>query len=152
MAEQPADFPVTSAVDDPAAPAVTVAGPWDRAVVMVPVFAVLALAGGRLPSFSRAASGYVLVTGAVLIWLGHLSRRRAARPAHPPPTSFVPGVAWWLLPVLVFGPVEAVDYLLGSTHEHPTVSMLLDPLLAADLPRSAVYLGWLTAFWTLVRR
>jgi hypothetical protein len=152
MAERPADFPVTPAVDDPLVPAATAAGPWDRAIVMVPVFAVLALAGGRLPSFSRAATGYVLVTGAALIWLGHYHRRLAARPAHSPPRSLALSAAWWLLPVLVFVPVEAVDYLLGSTHEHPTVSMLLDPVLAADLPRSALYLGWLTAFWTLVRR
>jgi hypothetical protein len=152
MAEQPADFPVTPAVDDPAVPAATAADPWDRAVVMVPVFAVLALAGGRLPSFSRAATGYVLVTGAALIWLGHHHRRLAARLAYSPPRSLALSAAWWLLPVLVFVPVEAVDYLLGSTHEHPTVSMLLDPVLAADLPRSAIYLGWLTAFWALVRR
>jgi hypothetical protein len=114
--------------------------------VVVPLFAVLALVGGRLPSFSPAATLYVLALGGVLTWLG-LSGRVSRQPVAPQH-----GAVWWMLPVAVFLPVEMTNYVLGSTYEHPTISILLDPLVDGELAKSVVYFGWLVAFWALGRR
>lgn len=121
---------------------------WDRPVVSVPVLAFLSLVGGQLPSFSVQANLYTLGTGGALIWLG-LSSRVPRRPA---PQRFGSGAIWWLLPVTVFGFFEGATFMLGSTDDFPTFSRLADPMLEDDLVRSAVYFGWLTAFWGLVRR
>jgi hypothetical protein len=123
--------------------------PWAaRPVVMVPVFALLSLVGGQFPSFSVSANLYVLMTGGALVWLGvtgRVPRQTAAR-------ALGAGSAWWLVPVLVFAAVELVNFALGSTHDHPTLSLLADPALEDKLVRSAVYFGWLTAFWGLIKR
>jgi hypothetical protein len=122
--------------------------PWARPAVTYPVLALLSLVGGQLPSFSLQANLYVLAVGGAMLWLG-LSHRLPRRPA---PRRLGSGVAWWLVPVLVFAAVELINYGLGSTPEHPTLSKLTDPALDDKLVRSAAYFAWLTAFWGLVRR
>ncbi|WP_213451019.1 hypothetical protein [Rhizomonospora bruguierae] len=121
---------------------------WTRPVVVVPVFAVLALVGGQLPSFSVAANGYVLVLGGAMVWLG-LSGRVRHRPVPGRPGR---GARWWLLPAVVLLTAEVVTFALGSTDEYPTLSRLADPLLAMEPVRSACYFAWLSGFWGLVRR
>jgi hypothetical protein len=123
--------------------------PWAaRPAVMMPVLAVLSLVGGQFPSFSLSANLYVLMTGGALVWLGVTQRvpRRAA------PAELGPAAKWWLLPVLFLAAVELVNFGLGSTHDHPTLSLLADPALDDELVRSAVYFAWLTAFWGLIKR
>lgn len=120
---------------------------WDRPAVSVPVLVVLSLVGGSLPSFSVQANLYALGTGGALIWIG-LSNRVPRRPIRRVGT----GVVWWVLPVAVFGVVEGVTFVLGSTDEIPTFSRLADPVLEHELARSAAYFGWLSAFWALARR
>lgn len=121
---------------------------WDRSIASLPILAFLSLVGGQLPSFSLSANLYTLVTGGALIWLG-LSNRV---PRQPVVRRFWPGAAWWLLPVAVFGIFEGTTFLLGSTPDYPTFSLLADPALDSEPVRSAVYFGWLAAFWALVRR
>lgn len=118
--------------------------------VVVPVFVVLAAIGGQLPPFSPEATLYVLTLGGVLTWLG-LSRRVVRTYCCHSDDRYAQS-AWWLLPILVAAPMEATNYLLGSTHQHPTISILLDPLFAGEPARTALYLGWLAGFWALVRR
>lgn len=123
--------------------------PWAaRPVVMVPVLAFLSLVGGQLPSFSLSANLYVLMTGGALVWLGvtHRVPRREA------PRALGLRTLWWLVPVLVFAAIEIVNFALGSTNDHPTLSLLADPALDDELIRSAVYFAWLTAFWGLIKR
>jgi len=50
-----------------------------------------------------------------------------------------------LLPALILAGVELVDFTLGSTYDHPTLSGLADPLLEGYPARVAAYCGWLTA-------
>jgi hypothetical protein len=121
---------------------------WHRPTVLLPVLLVLSLAGGLFPSFSLAATLYVLVLGGALCWLG-LSGRVPKREA---PRRLSPAAAWWLLPVLAAALLELTDFLLGSTRSHPSVSGLMDPVLAGYLPRCLGYAAWLSAFWGLVRR
>ena len=126
--------------------AVEVPRAWDAPDRTMPVLVFLSLVGGQLPSFARANLCTISLGGA-LIWLG-LSNRLPRRPTATPGR----GAVWWLIPVAVFGVFEGSTFLLGSTPEHPTFSELADPVLEDDLVRSAAYLGWLAAFWGLVRR
>lgn len=122
--------------------------PWIRPIVMVPVLALLSLIGGQLPSFSLQANLYVLAVGGTLLWLGLTHRV----PRHSAPRKFGAGVACWLVPVLFFAAVELVNFALGSTYDHPTLSLLADPALEDEVVRSGTYFVWLAAFWGLVRR
>ncbi len=115
---------------------------------VIPLFLPLSLLGGLFPSFSLTANLYVLLLGSVLMVAGFSSRlsRRAA------PEALASGIVWWLVPLLVFAATELSSFLMGSTYAHPTLSILLDPVLDGYLMRSVAYFGWLTVFWGLVRR
>jgi hypothetical protein len=125
-----------------------VARPWTRPVVLVPVFVLISLVGGALPSFSLGADLLVLGTGGALFWLG-LSQRV---PRPPAPRRLPAGAVWWLLPLLCFALVELVNFALGSSPAHPTFSKLTDPYLTRYSVRAAAYFGWLSAFWGMVKR
>jgi hypothetical protein len=135
-------------MDQPSEAAAQPPAVWDRPLVSVPILAFLSLVGGQLPSFSLSANLYALALGGGMIWLG-LSNRMPRRPVG---RALTPDAAWWLLPVAVFGAFETSTFLFGSTAEYPTFSLLADPVLEAELVRSAVYFGWLAGFWALVRR
>jgi hypothetical protein len=119
-----------------------------RRLWVVPLFVPLSLLGGLFPSFSLTANLYVLLLGSVLM-AASMSSRVARRAG---PATLGSGIAWWLLPLGVFVAVELNSFLMGSTRSHPTLSVLLDPLLEGYLPRSLAYFGWLTVFWGMVRR
>jgi hypothetical protein len=53
---------------------------------------------------------------------------------------------------LIFAFVELLTFSQKDTVNWPTLSLLADPVLDNYLARSAVYFGWLTAFWGLIRR
>jgi hypothetical protein len=129
---------------------VPLTGSTDRAATARPLTAwvmVLVAAGaGGLPSFSFGANVVVLGSGAVLIWSG---RTRAPSPAPAAPAR---EARWWLVPVGLLLVIEAVNYALGSTYEHPTLSRLADPWLVRYPVRAGAFLGWLVAFRALVRR
>ncbi|MGA3538295.1 hypothetical protein ACK8GE_03215 [Micromonosporaceae bacterium DT194] len=135
-------------MDSPQQLAVDAPRVWDRPAVTVPAMAVLALIGGRLPSFSTAANVYVIVIGGALLWLGLGNRvpRRAAGGRLRTPAL------WWLVPALLFGVLEAATFIFGTKDGFPTFSRLSDPLLEDPMIRSAAYFGWLAAFWGMVRR
>ncbi|MEV6931300.1 hypothetical protein AB0M46_43345 [Dactylosporangium sp. NPDC051485] len=120
---------------------------WARPVVLTPVFALVSLVGGALPSFSLRANLLVLGAGGALFCLGV----SAAVPRRPAPARLPRGAAWWLLPLLLFGLVEGATFLNGSP-AYPTLSRLADPVLEHYWARAAAYFGWLWAFWAMVRR
>ena len=120
---------------------------WARPVVLAPVFALTALVGGALPSFSLRANLLVLGAGGALLWLG----MSATVPKRPAPARLPRSSAWWLLPIGLFAVVEGITFLIGS-REYPTLSRLADPLLEHYPARAAAYFGWLWVFWALVRR
>jgi hypothetical protein len=121
---------------------------WVRPIVIVPVFALISAVAGLFPSFSLSANLLVLGVGGTLFWLGFTGRV----PKRPAPGRLTRRAAWWLVPALFLAMVELVNFSYGSTPEHPTLSLLADPLLTDYLVRSSMYFGWLAAFWGLVRR
>lgn len=110
--------------------------------------AALALIAGGLPSFTWQATTLVLVIGVVgtsLALSGLVSRRETS-------ARLGAGAVLWLVPVLIIVTLEAVNLGFGSTYAHPTLSILLDPVLSDEVGRTAAYFIWLAAFWGLVRR
>jgi hypothetical protein len=121
---------------------------WDRPIVVLPVFVLIALMGGLFPSFSLLANLLVLAVGGTMVWFGMTGR--AGRRSSPRRLSRT--AAWWLLPVLLLALVELYAFTKHSTDAYPTLSLLADPVLDQYLARAACYFGWLAAFWGLVRR
>lgn len=121
---------------------------WARPLVLVPVFVLISLVGALFPSFSVGANMLVLAAGGTLFWLG-LSDRLPRRGSS---LRLASRAGWWLLPALLLAFVELTNFALGSTHAHPTLSMLADPILEGYLARAAAYFAWLMAYWGLVRR
>lgn len=121
---------------------------WDRPLVTVPTFALFALVGGLFKSFSVAANLYVLILGGLLMWVG-LSATSVKRPS---PVRLGRAARWWLIPASIFVIAEVINFALGSTYDHPTLSILVADPLASYPIRSLTYFAWLGGFWGLVRR
>jgi hypothetical protein len=133
---------------EPPPPAVEVAHSWDRPLVIVPLFALVALVGGLFGSFTLSANLLVLAVGGAFMWLG-LTGRAGRRPA---PRRLDRGAVWWLMPVLALSVLELATFLRQSFEDYPTLSLIADPLLEGYLARSAAFFAWLAGFWVLVRR
>ncbi|GIJ45873.1 hypothetical protein Val02_27590 [Virgisporangium aliadipatigenens] len=129
----------------------TAAAPADTRtrLLVAGAFVPIALVAGGLPSFSLAANLLVLGVGGALFWAGVTYRPLTGRS---PARRWPKGSTRWLLPAGVLAGMEAVSFVLGSTPEHPTLSLLADPWLERYPVRAAGFLGWLLAFWGLVRR
>ncbi len=121
---------------------------WARPLVMLPALAACSLVGALFPSFSKRSTFAVLFFGGLLIWLGSSGRL----PRRPAPVRLTGAAGWWLVPTLFLAIVELINFLLGSTYPHPTLSVLLDPVLARYPARAAAYFAWLAGFWGLARR
>lgn len=113
---------------------------WDAAVVGY------AAAAALCRPLTTPAAVAVLLPGLVLV----VARaRRPPRPADRPPRSAalawagvaLAGAAWWL-----------VALAWGNDRDHPTLSLLLDPVLDTYPGRLAGYLAWLGAGRWLVTR
>lgn len=135
-------------IEQPPEAAAPVVRPWARPLVMVPTLAVCALVGALFPSFSKRSTFAVLLFGGLLVWLGASGRL----PGRAAPRRLSGAAAWWLVPTLFLALVELVNFLFGSTYPHPTLSVLLDPVLARYPARAAAYFAWLAGLWGLVRR
>jgi hypothetical protein len=121
---------------------------WDRPIVTIPLFVLIALVGGLFQSFTLQANLLVLAVGGTLMWLG-MTGRAGRRPAPP---ELNRAAAWWLVPVLALALVELFAFTKHSIEHYPTLSLLADPMLEGYLARAACYFGWLFAFWGLIRR
>jgi hypothetical protein len=121
---------------------------WDRPLVMLPLFVLIAAVGGLFASFTSGSLLLVLAVGGTMVWLG-LSGRVVRRPA---PVSLPRATVWWLLPILALALVELYAFTRNSPEAYPTLSLLADPVLEVYLARALAYFLWLAAFWGLVRR
>jgi hypothetical protein len=116
--------------------------------VLLPLFALVSLVAGTMPSFSLSANVLVIGIGGALFCFGvtHVPSRHDETGGRFPRSA-----ALWLLPVGLLIVVEAVAFLAGSTPDYPTLSKLADPVLDHYLPRALLYFGWLYGFWGLIQ-
>jgi hypothetical protein len=135
-------------MEPPPQASVEVAHSWDRPLVLVPLFVLVALVGGLFGSFTLSANLLVLAVGGAFMWLG-LTGRAGRRPA---PRRLDRGALWWLVPLLALSVLELATFLRQSFEDFPTLSLIADPFLEGYLGRSAAYFAWLAGFWGLVRR
>jgi hypothetical protein len=124
------------------------ANSWDRPLVVVPLFVLVALVGGLFESFTLRANVLVLAVGGAFMWLG-LTGRAGRRPT---PRRLGRGAVWWLVPILSLSVLELATFLRQSFEDFPTLSLIADPFLEGYVARSAAYLAWFAGFWALARR
>ena len=116
---------------------------WSAAVL----FAAVA---GRFAPISAPAEFAVLGSGLVVFVRALRTPAGRRRPA--PERVDGRGSLVWLGLLAVFLVWELFAFARGSTPAHPTLSILVGPLLAEPLFRSACYLLWLAAGAWLARR
>jgi len=119
-----------------------------RPLVVMGALALSVLAGG-LASFTWPSVLLVAVVGGVVLCVG---LRRGPEQRRPAPDRLDPAGLAWLLPVLAFSAWELIAWFQGSTAAHPTVSVLVDPLLDEHVIRSVAFFGWLSLGAYLLRR
>jgi hypothetical protein len=114
------------------------------------VYAVLVAGLARYSWPATIAVGVPAATGVAIAW-----RRPVGEPACPRRIAPAGAVAWamvlvalalWELSALLLQPSLTTD-----SWAHPTISVLMDPILATHLGRSIVLSLWLTSGWLLQR-
>lgn len=123
---------------------------------MLPVAAAIVyalIAGGLAPISLPAELAMLLGGAAVAGWaLGLIPGVPAPRRRPAPDWIDGRGSLAWLAVLLVFAVWELYAFFRGSTPAHPTLSVLMGPLLAPHLNRSVAYLAWLSAGVWIARR
>ncbi|MQA98085.1 MAG: hypothetical protein GEV11_27040 [Streptosporangiales bacterium] len=101
-----------------------------------------------LRSFTTESLISVLVVGVAAIVLA------ARHPVRiPAPESLDPrGLIWWMIIVFGFFEWEVAGFAAGSHPWHPTLSVLLDPVLEQRPAKAAAFFAWMLAGWGLLRR
>jgi hypothetical protein len=93
----------------------------------------------------------VLVPGAVI---GAIAYGRPPERISPPDSVDATGLSYWLICIALLFEWEAsaVRDGVGATGWHPSLTELINPLIAAHPVKSLAIVGWLLAGWALVRR
>ena len=115
---------------------------WDAAIVGYAALAALAR------PLTLPAVVAVLLPGLALLTL---AARRPARPVRPVRPRAPAVILWTAMTLLVVG-WEATAWVWGNDYEHPTLSLLLDPVLDTYPGRVVGWVGWLAAGRWLVTR
>lgn len=132
----------------------TVRGPDDRRIVLVCVVLYAAVASLTRPLTGAAAVAVAVpaVAGLALAGIAHPSAHHGGIDPALRRTAVVwaalvaLGTAWELAAWL-----QQPAYNVGS-YEHPTVSLLLDPVTQAGIPRFAAWCCWVYVGYRMVRR
>jgi hypothetical protein len=104
---------------------------------------------GGIPSFTLAANIAVFSTGFVVLVIA-FARPPVRKPRGRPVTGRA--VMWWALALGGFTAIELINLFLGSTHPHPTWSVLVAPVLENHLAKSVAVFIWLRVGWVLLHR
>ena len=107
------------------------------------------LIAGTFRRLTFPAEFATLLPGAALVW--YALRPTTAHFPAPAPFTRRDALAWTAVAV-AFGIWELYAALRGSTHAHPTLSILLGPTIDPPPARAAGYVAWLLAGVWVVRR
>ena len=132
----------------------TIGGPDDRRVVLVCVVLYAAVASLTRPLSSAAAVAVAVPAVAGLV-LACLASPSADRRGNDPAVRRT--AALWAVVVALGTAWELAAWLQQpaynvASHEHPTASMLVDPVTEAGIPRFAAWCCWMYVGYRVVRR
>jgi hypothetical protein len=99
--------------------------------------------------FTRNALLVVLLPGAVLAAIGF---GRPPRRVPAPDRLDVAGVSYWAICITALFEWEAAAFRDNASWWHPSLTLLIDPMLEARPVKTAGILTWLLSGWALVRR
>jgi hypothetical protein len=106
------------------------------------------VAGGTAP-FSAKALLSVLLPGAVVAVIAY---GRGPERIQPPDSLDITGFSYWIVVLGALFEWEASAFRDNSAWWHPSLTKLVDPLIAPHPVKSLAFLLWLLAGWGLVRR
>ena len=116
--------------------------------------AAYAVAAGTFTRYSWPATMTILLPASAALIVGWQGPLRPARLLSPPDpvgvrawTAVFVAAGLWELSALLQQPTLRV-----SSEAHPTISFLMDPVLATHLGRSVALAGWLGMGWWLLNR
>jgi hypothetical protein len=120
-----------------------------RIAVIVAALAVYAWIDASAAPFTTAALVGVLIPGTVL---GAIAWARPPERIPPPRELDMLGMSYWMICLAALFEWEASAFRDNSLAWHPSLTNLIDPLIAPHVVKSAAILVWILAGWGLVRR
>ncbi len=124
------------------------ARPARNAVIGAGVIGYAWLLGGTAPFTTRALLG-VLLPGAVL---GVIAFSRPPERIPPPESVDVTGFSYWIVCIALLFEWEASAVRDSLVPAHPSLTDLINPLIAPHPIKAAAIVVWLLAGWALVKR
>jgi hypothetical protein len=124
------------------------ARPARNAVIGVGLISYAWILAGTAPFSMRALIG-VLLPGAVL---GTIAYGRPPERIPPPESVDLTGFSYWIICVALLFEWEASAVRDTSTSWHPSLTDLINPLIAPQPVKCAAIVVWLMAGWALVKR
>jgi hypothetical protein len=118
------------------------------AVVGAAVVGYAWLLGGIAPFSTKALLG-VLLPGALL---GVIAFARPPERIAPPESVDVAGLSYWAICIALLFEWEASAVRDNSPPSHPSLTDLINPLIAPHPVKTAAIVVWLLAGWALVKR
>ncbi len=106
------------------------------------------MAGSTTP-FSTRALLSVLLPGAVIAGFAY---GRSPERVPPPDSLDVAGFSYWMICLAALFEWEASAFKDNSLWWHPSLTDLVNPLIAPHPVKSAAFLAWMLAGWALVKR
>jgi hypothetical protein len=124
------------------------ARPARNAVIGAGLVGYAWILGGTSPFSLKALLG-VLLPGAVL---GVIAYGRPPERIPPPESVDVTGLSYWIIGIALLFEWEAAAVRDNSPPWHPSLTDLINPLIAPHAIKSAAIVGWLLVGWALVKR
>jgi hypothetical protein len=124
------------------------ARPARNAIIGAAIIGYAWLLGGAAP-FSTRALIEVLLPGAVL---GVIAYARPPERIPPPESVDLTGFSYWVICIALLFEWEASAVRDNSPPGHPSLTDLINPLIAAHPIKAAAIVVWLLAGWALVKR
>lgn len=128
--------------------AITGPGPLRTLLIGACVLGYSWIAGGTTPLSTRALLG-VLAPGAVL---GFIAYGKPPQRIPAPQSVDTAGLSYWVVAIAVLFEWEASAFRANTDTWHPSLTDLINPLIAPHPVRSAAFAIWLLSGWALVKR
>lgn len=122
--------------------------PTRSALIAVVLVGYAWVAASAAPFTTRSLVG-VIIPGAVL---GAIAYGRPPQRIPPPDQLDALGMSYWMIAVGALFEWEASAWRDNSWPWHPSLTNLVNPLLAPHLLKSGAILLWILAGWGLVKR